>query len=317
MEKSLPDDQFLILASSYTDGFFAKDIKGEGVSTFVFDPKAKTLESKTIFSLVPNISFLSFSSTENIILGASEMENGAFVTLQINNDFGLKLVNSFETKGKDACHICLDEQNGVGIVTNYNSGNFSVFSLDKHSGIILERLQTVDLPFLENGPVKERQEMAHAHCSAFHKNSNTIYIADLGGDKIHIFTFEPLEKKCFSFKKQPFFKVESGFGPRHLFLSQNGKNLYCLNELQAFISVFSVGEDGMLGLVQTIQTIFGTNLKENYNADIKIHRSQKFLLSSNRGYDVLSVYRIDEQNGGLTFLRHIDTCGFFYFLWGF
>ena len=308
MEQNFSGEKFLIFASSYTHGFFAKDVKGDGLSTFLFDTQTKKIQLQSVFSEVPNLSFLSFSPSENIIYGASEMENGAFVTLQQSKE-DFKLVNSFETKGKDSCHICVNKKNGIAIVTNYSSGSFSLFLLDHSSGNITEKIQTIDLPFSETGPVVDRQEMAHAHCSEFHENSNTLYISDLGGDKIHIFKFDPIEHKVNPFKDQPFFKVEPGFGPRHLCLSANGKFLYSLNELKPEIWVFSVGEDGSLGMVQRIKTIFENNLKENYNAEIKIHQNQKFLLSSNRGYDLISLYKIDEKNGELSFLRHQNTFG--------
>jgi len=316
MEKAEPEERFLILVSSYTHGFFAKDVKGDGVSILFFEPKMKKLEVKSVFNEVPNLSFLAFSMSDKIVLGASEMDFGALVSLELDEDvYSLKLIDSLETKGKDACHICLDPKNEIVIVTNYTSGNFSIFSFDKTNGKLIKNIQTVELKFLGNGPILDRQQQAHAHCAVFEPTYNSLYISDLGGDKIHIFHFDPKVKQAVPFEKQPYFKVEPGLGPRHLCLSKDGRFLYSVNELKPILSVFSVKnekKDGSLVLIQTIKTIFENPLKENYNAEIQIHPSNKFLFSSNRGYDVISIYSIDEKTGLVSFIKHQTTLGKIY-----
>lgn len=314
MEKSEFNEGFSIIVGSYTAGNFAKDIKGQGISVYTFDPVIKKVALKAIYHKRENYSYLCFDSKKNNIYAVSEDENSTIEYLHFDyKDFCLKEINSLGSLGFDSCHICLDAKNGILIVSNYNSGSFNIIEYDEKEGRLDKILQTVTIKFENVGPIKDRQEMPHIHSCCCHPAKNFIYLADLGSDKIFIYQYDPESKKLFPHEKQNFFKVDAGSGPRHICMSKDGSFLYCLNELSSTINVFSIQNEnensGCLNLLQTISAISSEFKGENYSAEIKIHPNNKFLLASNRGMDRISVYSINKDNGMLKHINFISTKG--------
>lgn len=312
MEQSDCNDGFSIIIGTYTAGNFAKEIKGQGISIYTFDPITKKVSLKTIYHKRENYSYLTFDSKNKNLYAVSEEENSFIEYLNFDDkDFSLKEINSLGPLGYDSCHICLDEKNEILIVSNYNSGSFNIIEYDAKEGRLKNILQTVVIKFENVGPIKERQEMSHIHSSCCHPTKNILYLADLGSDKIFIYKYDPESKKVFPHEKQSFFKVQAGSGPRHICVNKDGRFLYCLNELSSTISVFSIQNEncGCLDLLQTISAISSEFKGENYSAEIKIHPNNKFLLVSNRGMDTISVYSINSDNGMLKHLNFISTKG--------
>ena len=314
-------EKFLILVGSYTEGFFAKDVKGEGVYSLIFDTNSKKAQIKSVFDKRPNLSFLCLDKTEKFIFAVSEVEasfgqnnSGALISLAIDEEtFALKEIDAITSNGKDPCHVSVHNKDRILAVSNYSSGSFSVIAFDKSHGKFLKIIEARQLKFDGNGPVKERQDKAYAHSAFFHPLKNFLYVCDLGGDKIHIFTFDLELNLVSSYEKQSFLALKPGSGPRHLCISEDGLFLYCLNELRCVISVCAVNSkenDGSLTLIQEISLIPEDFIKENTGAEIKLHPNNKFLFASNRGCDIITVYFRDQTTGFLTLLKYQSTLGF-------
>jgi 6-phosphogluconolactonase len=88
-----------------------------------------------------------------------------------------------------------------------------------------------------------------------------------------------------------------GGGARHMKFSPDGKFIYLLNELS--LSVTSFAWDAAAGTANLIATVpalsEAAKAKEAFNsaAEILVHASGKFVYSSNRGHDTVTVYRAD------------------------
>lgn len=94
-----------------------------------------------------------------------------------------------------------------------------------------------------------------------------------------------------------------GGGPRHMRFSPDGKFIYLLNELSLSVTTFSW--DAATGTTEKLSTTpaLSEEIKagENFNsaAEILVHPSGKFVYSSNRGHDTVSVYGADVATGKL------------------
>ena len=80
-----------------------------------------------------------------------------------------------------------------------------------------------------------------------------------------------------------------------------------LNELALTISVFEY--DVATGDFKDIQLVesLPEDLKDkhlNSAAEIRVHPSGRFVYSSNRGHDSISVFSVDQATGKLTFVEH-------------
>ncbi|MEM7384427.1 MAG: beta-propeller fold lactonase family protein, partial [Verrucomicrobiota bacterium] len=107
--------------------------------------------------------------------------------------------------------------------------------------------------------------------------------------------------------KHGFAACPPGSGPRHMKFSQDGRFAYVLNELSLAITVFAWNPDkGELAPLQTIRTLTeDTKAKESFNSasEIRIHPSQKFVYSANRGNDTVTVFKRDGESGKLTLVE--------------
>ena len=319
MKKSESDEKFLILVGSYTEGDFAKDVKGDGLSCLIFDPNLQTVQLTSVFNEWPNLSYLLFDQSEKFIYAVTETDNafgkkntGALISLELNQqNFSVKMIDAIESNGESPCHISVNEQNNIILISNYYSGSLCVIASDKTNGKFIKTIDTIQLKFDGQGPVLDRQNKSYAHCSKFHPSTNLLYVVDLGGDKIHIFTIDEENSIILPWKQQPFLSLEPGSGPRHITISSDGKFLYCLSELKNKVSVCAIKEGSLL-LIQEIATISETFKTENYGAEIKIHPNNRLLFISNRGFDVITSYSIDQSTGLLKLLNYQPTLGIFY-----
>ena len=95
-----------------------------------------------------------------------------------------------------------------------------------------------------------------------------------------------------------------GGGPRHMRFSVDGKFIYLLNELSLSVSTFSWDAEGGTAEMLSVVPALSEEVKagENFNsaAEILVHPSGKFVYSSNRGHDTVSVYEADIATGGLS-----------------
>ena len=60
---------------------------------------------------------------------------------------------------------------------------------------------------------------------------------------------------------------------------------------------------------QTISTLPRDFSRNNTSAEIVLHPSGKFLYASNRGFDSITVFAVDQKSGALTFVEHQSTLG--------
>ena len=196
--------------------------------------------------------------------------NGGVITCDIDKNGAFhKEGDALSSKGIVPCHLCVGNDESVYLV-NYLSGNI-VKMPDrevKHSG------KGVNLP---------RQDMAHTHFVTFSPDGNYILCTDLGLDTVFVYDSELNEVS-----KE---NVPSGSGCRHLVFSENGKYVYCVNELSNNVSVLSF-ENGRLKLLNTVEAIPEFKGKSTAAA---IRLKDGYLYVSHRGADCISRFRAENE----------------------
>lgn len=183
------------------------------------------------------------------------------------------------TKGIVACHLC--RYADKTFVANYVSG--SVFSSDgqlrEHSGSSVHQT---------------RQEAPHVHFVQPSPDESCLFAVDLGTDSIYSYD-ENLNLLSTAY-------VPLGCGARHLAYSADGKTVFCVNELDSSVSVFSY-EKSRLKLLQTVK-VLDKPMQGNTAAAIRVQG--EYIYVSNRGADVISCLRWD---GKQLSLCSLTPCG--------
>ena len=218
----------------------------------------------------------------HIILRAP-FDNGESGVVVYDIDDRGHLVNPggiISTKGEVACHIAVEE--GDVYCANYISG-----SIIKLPGTVIQHAGC--------GKNPKRQDKAHAHWVGFTPDKKYVCAVDLGVDTVFVYDRDLAYVSCA--------KVPEGHGARHVVFSDDGKYMFCANELGSTVSAFQY-HDGRLCPVDTAGTLPAAFSGESTAAAIRIYRDKIYV--SNRGHD--SVSEMCFRDGKLRLERTIG-CG--------
>ena len=142
----------------------------------------------------------------------------------------------------------------------------------------------------------DRQEAPHPHMILPSPYDQTIIVPDLGSDRIY--TYQIDRKGKLTPMANQYGSSPPGGGPRHFAFHPSQKFGYVLNELNASVTAFQY--DSEKGLTSVIATENGlpTDFKDfNKSADIHLTPDGKFLYTSNRGHNSISVFKPDSETG--------------------
>ncbi|MDD6735438.1 MAG: beta-propeller fold lactonase family protein [Clostridiales bacterium] len=182
------------------------------------------------------------------------------------------------TKGIVACHLA--EVDGNVYCVNYLSGS------------VIKMPDTVDV-HKGRGVNQPRQDMPHTHYVSGSPDGKYILVTDLGIDKIFVY-----DKNLNIISTVD---IPAGHGPRHLAFHDDGRTVFCVNELASTVSVLKYS-DGELTLVETTDSLAGT--EDNTAAAIRVEKNSVFV--SNRGDNSVSELEYD---GRLHYRRTYSSYG--------
>lgn len=261
------------------------DKESHGIYRSYFDAKSGHLSTPQLVAKVDNPSFLAVSSNNHYLWSISEMDSIYRITAYaIDAKDSLHFINSQSGFGGLSCHIAElapmkwigTASYGNGLVTLYpisSDGSIgSIASINQHWG-----------------------RTPRAHCILADPHGKFIYSADLGIDKILVYTIDHEKLKPFGEIDLP-----KGMGPRHIAFSPNGKWMAVVNELKSRIIVIGRDTSGAFGIVK--ENI--SSLPQNFNgknaaAEIQFSPDGHFLYASNRGDNSIVVCAFNETNGSV------------------
>lgn len=220
----------------------------------------------------------------NVVLRSVDAFNGDSATLTYTiNDEGQLIDPSamITTHGKIACHIT--DLDGEIYTANYISG-----SVCRQGSSAVEHVGC--------GPVSDRQDKAHCHFVSPSPDGKYILAVDLGNDTIYTYDKQLNEVATA--------KVPLGHGCRHLAYSNDGKYVFCVNELASTVSVFEY-DDGVLTLTDTYDALPNGFFGNNTAAAIRV--KEDYLYLSNRGHNSIVAFKIN--NGKLDRLSFTPSGG--------
>ncbi len=301
LETSMPSSS-LIFASGYAPA------NQPGIQAFMFNETSGALESHGSFTGIFNPSFILVHPNGKWLYAVSEAGQssdgtpGGVCALSFEREpFSIRLLNQQTTRGDWPCHLRLDGTGQWLVATNYGTGNAAIYPLQA-DGSLDEMTDFVQ--HQGKGPNTARQEGPHAHSSIFTPDNRFVIIADLGIDQLVMYKFDSSTGKL---SLHASVNASPGAGPRHLAFHPNEKWLYAANELDSTVTLYEYeAVNGTLLEKQNIPTI-PSDAPENIVADIHLDTSGKRLYVSNRGYNSIAVYDLND-DGNLT-LVSIPACG--------
>ena len=143
-------------------------------------------EQVAVFAGIDNPSFLVKHPHLNRFFVVNEIHDfgssphGSVSCYELTDGGEFRLLQKLDAMGGDPCHLCVDRAGQYLVVSNYRSGNFTVFPLDEDgqlqafSSLVAHHGSSVD-PMRQQGP--------HVH-SVTQGPGSDLYVADLGTDQL-------------------------------------------------------------------------------------------------------------------------------------
>lgn len=206
----------------------------------------------------------------------------------------LTYLNRQPSEGVNPCHVSVAPSGRMAFLANYGSGSWTAYPLSR--GRVQPPAATFG--FSGSGPDKSRQEKPHAHCVVPSPDGRFVYVADLGTDRLMNYRLDQKTGKITPNPDQPYFPARPGAGPRHFAFHPSGRYLYLLNEMKATVVACAVDAGGVVTEIETLNTLPADFQGRNTAAAIHLHPNGRFVYVSNRGYNAIHAYEIQE-NGGL------------------
>lgn len=293
----------LVYIGTYTQSQPDQSHRAQGIFVYRMDPLEGTLTFLSAVESGANPSFLALHPSRRFLYSVNELSEGAVSAFAIHDGVGqLTPLNRQPTFGSAPCYLTCDPDGKWLLVANYGSGSLTVLPI-LPDGRIAPPTDLVQHRDLDEGAT------AHAHSVIFDPGGRFVLAADLGLDRILVYTLDGERGRLLP-NDPPGIETWRGAGPRHLAFHPNAPCLYVANELDSTVTAYGWdGEKGLLSSIQTLSTLPKNFTETNSVADIHIDPPGKFLYVSNRGHDSLAIFAIDDRCGALNPLGHTSSGG--------
>jgi 6-phosphogluconolactonase len=266
-----------------------------------------TLESEV--DDIEHASFLALHPDGSVLYAVSETvspDGGAVVAYRVDpTDGSLTMIDRTSSQGSAPCYVSVDASGRHLYVANYVSGSITVLALglDGRFGDLVATNQ-----HRGSGPTS-RQEGPHPHCILPGPGGASVYVADLGTDRVlrYLHLADPGDG---SFEPDDELVLAAGSGPRHLAFHPEQPVAFLVCELDSTIATLGVdpktGRLAELGIRSTLPDDFdGFSI----GAEVSVHPNGHHVYVSNRGHDSLAVFGFSEAGEPLELLGHIPSGG--------
>ena len=280
------------------DVFFGTGGRGaEGIYHATFNPDNGKFTPVKLAASIGSPGFLTLHPNGKILYSVGRWDGGTgTVGYQVSGG-ELKEFTRMACPDGGGCHIAVHPSGKFLLTAQYGGGSVALFPLDS-SGKLGEPTVTEH----EGGSkvVERRQQSPHPHWTGFSPDGKYALVPDLGLDQIVIYKVDPSKP---AIRPHGVGKSLPGGGPRHMRFSTDGKFIYLLNELTLSVTTFAWDAAKGTAKALTTEPALSEQDKEgetfNSSAEILVHPNGRFVYSSNRGHDSVSVYRANPKTGKL------------------
>lgn len=271
----------------------------KGIYRATFDTTTGKFGAPELAAEVGAPGFLAVHPDGKKLYAAARVETGDGVAgYRIGANGALELINTALTGDGSGSHIAVHPSGKFLVTAQYGNGSIAVFPLDSEG-----RLGAAKVTKHQGGSrvVSPRQDVPHPHSCFFSPDGRFALVPDLGKDGIVVYR---VNEQASAVETHGFIASVPGGGARHMKFSTDGKFIHLLNEITLSVTTFAW--DAAAGTAQLLQTVPALTDEAkagepaNSAAEILVHPTGKFVYSSNRGHDTVTVYRRDPATAALT-----------------
>lgn len=282
-----------------------RNARGEGITVYKVDQEAGTLALVQVVKDLVNPSFLALNKAGDRLytVHGDLTEVSAFSVDKATGK--LTFINRQSCEGKNPVHLALDPTQRFLVVSNHIGGSLAVMNVAEDGSLgSINQLVKLEGPL---GPHRVEQPFAKPHFNPFDPSGQFVLVPDKGLDRVFSFKFD--NGKLYP-ADQPYVTSREGAGPRHLAFHPKAGFAYVVNELDSSVTAYRFdGHTGALSPIQVLPSLPATFTGNSRASEIEIDRSGRFLYASNRGYDSVAVFVIDQGTGLLSPVEFMPTDG--------
>ncbi|WP_309397995.1 lactonase family protein [Cerasicoccus maritimus] len=253
---------------------------GIGLCIAEFDSRTGDLQCAFANSNLINPSYSAVGS-DGIIYTVSEVIDGpGTVTAFIDKDQTLTPVWTANSNGRATCHLATHPSRDLIGITNYLEGTAMLLCASNGKEIATYR-------YSGKGPNLKRQQSPHPHQVLFSPSGKWMLINDLGCDKIWIHDCNKPENLA------PYSAIElpAGAGPRHSLFSEDGKDIYCIAELDGRLYHGRWDEEYASCHWASAQSVLPPETKQAPHCSaIRMHPKLPLIYAVDRATETLSIF---------------------------
>ena len=293
---------YQVLIGSYTS-----EGNSEGIYRMQFDAERGYLEPQPLQVMrTHNPSWLALDLNRNRLYAANENGPGhpdpvgrvsAFTIAAASGR--LSALAGQATLGDEPTHLTMSRDGRYLFVSNYGSnanpgGSLAVIPLAK-DGTLSPVTQIATHKASEKHP--ERQQSAHVHSSVMSPDGKTLFVSDLGADRIFVYRYDPANaERPLSPAEPASITLPDSSGPRHLAFSPDGRQAYATLELSAQVARFD-HVDGTLVQRQLVDLAASGDASQHSPGAIHPSADGRFLYVSDRAEkNRILVYAIEDND---------------------
>jgi 6-phosphogluconolactonase len=190
-------------------------------------------------------------------------------------------------------------QNAAGaqpyvLVANYDSGSVASFPADRRGGLgeLAGHAQHAG-----SSVNPDRQAGPHAHMVGIDPVTSRVLVPDLGLDLV--LSYQIGDGGALIEQPGEHIATRPGAGPRHLAFHPAGQFLFLLTEIDSTLMALRRGPAGFAA-TDTVSTLPAGCTTRSEAAAVRVAASGRYVFASNRGYDSVAMFALDESSGTLS-----------------
>ena len=282
--------------------------RGEGIYVFEMNPTTGALLQREVIRRGTNPSFMAFDSARKYLYSVNWISDyqgansGSVSAYAIDRSSGhLTLLNTVSSEGANPTHLSIHPSGKFVLVASYFGGTVAVLPI--HPGGELGPATDVVHDEGVVGPEHAASappgsfaisghDKPHAHMIQSDSAGRFVFAADLGLDRIFIWTFDAQQGKLIP-NDPAFAALPPGDGPRHFAFHPSGRWFYSLQEEGSTVVAYDYDStQGRLTAKQAVSSLPKGFAGSNFPAEVMISSDGKFLYASNRLHDSIAWFSI-------------------------
>ena len=278
---------------------------GDGIHVFRMDPQTGSWVHIQRVGSLTNPSFLILSRDRRSLYSVHGDENYVSSFAIDGKTKYLTPLNRVSAGGSNGVHLATDASGKFLLIANYSTGTVGTFRLQS-DGKIEDRVQLTELP----APAGlNARTSSHPHQIVFDPSGHFVLVPDKGLDRVFVFQFDSISGKL-TLAESSSIGAPSLSTPRHLRFHPSLPIIWVLNESASTVTSCQWdSERGSLKPFQTLRTLPPDFTGHSTAAEIAVLSNGRFIYSSNRGHDSVSIFSSDPKTGLLKTIGSVATEG--------